>query len=104
MDGVKCGEPWSLFPGQASSAFCTLPAGHTGNHCDSSRPGTVTWRQSRRESSPVSISDLRARLELLTKYGVRTYRDGILSLDLDPERLRKKAEPRPDDQPDVPEM
>jgi hypothetical protein len=52
---------------------------------------------------PVSISDLRARLELLTKYGVRTYRDGILSLDLDPERLRKRT-PNPDDQPVVPEM
>lgn len=53
--------------------------------------------------SPVTIADLRARLELLTKYGVRTYRDGILSLDLDPERLRTRT-PKPDDQPVVPEM
>lgn len=54
---------------------------------------------------PVPVSDLRARLELLTKYGVRTYRDGILSIDLDPERLRKRGvAPDPDEQPNVPEM
>ncbi len=54
---------------------------------------------------PVPVADLKQRLELLTKYGVRTYRDGILSLDLDPERLRKRGvAPDPNEQPEVPEM
>lgn len=54
---------------------------------------------------PVPCDDLKKRLELLTRYGVRIYRDGVLSIDLDPALLRKRGAIKdPDEQPEVPEM
>lgn len=52
----------------------------------------------------LSLPDLRQRLELLTKYGVRCYRDGIISIDLDPALLRNRKPKDPNEQPEVPEM
>jgi len=46
---------------------------------------------------PVPIDDLRRRLELLTKHGVRTYRDGVLSIDLDANAVRKRGAAKDDD-------
>ena len=49
---------------------------------------------------PTPLPDLQKRLELLSKYGVRSYRDGMLSIDLDPTAVRKK--PQPMEQPYIP--
>jgi hypothetical protein len=53
---------------------------------------------------PIPCDDLKRRLELLHKYGVRSYRDGVLSIDLDPNLLRNRKPHDPDEQPIVPEM
>ena len=48
---------------------------------------------------PVSLTDLEKRLALCQRFGVRSYRDGILSLDLESTKKPAKSE-----FPPVPEM
>lgn len=55
------------------------------------------------KAKPVALSDLKARLELLTKHGVRSYRDGILSIDIDTTKKPAGKSPR-DEFPPIPEM
>lgn len=48
---------------------------------------------------PIALSDLDKRLALLTRHGVRSYRDGLLSIELD---VKSKKSVR-DEFPEIPE-
>jgi hypothetical protein len=54
-------------------------------------------------AKPIPLADLKARLELLTKHGVRFYRDGVLSIDLTTQKQTAGKTPQ-QEFPPVPEM
>lgn len=54
----------------------------------------------------ISNTDLQKRLELLDRFGVRRFSDGMLTIERDPSanKNRKPVKPDPDEQPEVPEL
>jgi hypothetical protein len=55
------------------------------------------------KTQPIPLADLKARLELLSKHGVRFYRDGVLSIDLTTQKQTAGKTPQ-QEFPPVPEM
>ena len=63
------------------------------------RPKVIVAESGR---APTPIADLEKRLALLARFCVRNYRDGILSIDLEPSRKREAE--KSDEFPAIPDM
>ena len=73
-----------------------------GRKTEAEGPVEHGWRVDPIGKEPTALPDLQRRLELLSKFGVRSYRDGMLSIDLDPTAISRGKKQQPAEQPYIP--